>query len=230
MSSSLTLQLAALAVVLPLMASAGVGKWTPQQVVELGPAWVKGQGVALPLDKLWSEKQNAGLLGNAIALPQCVGSFVSPQGLIITNHHCIVTILQQHSTPEHNLTQTGFIARTRGEEKRAGAFRIQIPRAFHDVTKDVLAAIPDGAGDAERFHAIEAKEKSLVADCEKKPATRCQFATFEGGLFFTLTESTEAVGREARLRASARGRPVRRRGRQLDVAAPHRRFLRGRAC
>jgi hypothetical protein len=59
------------------------------------------------------------------------------------------------------------------------------------VTKEVLAAIPEGAGDLERFRAIEAKEKQLVAECEKKPATRCQFATFDGGLFYTLTESLE---------------------------------------
>lgn len=172
-------------------ALAGEGKWTPQQVLELGPQWVKQQGFQLPLDKLWNEKKHGGLLTNAIALPQCTGAFVSAQGLLITNHHCVVGILQQHSTPENNLYTTGFLARARGEEKRAAAFRIQIPRAFHDVTKEVLAAIPEGADDLERFRAIEAKQKSLVADCEKKPATRCQFAAFDNGLFYTLTESSE---------------------------------------
>jgi hypothetical protein len=180
-----------LAFLFPALAFAGEGKWTPQQVLELGPAWVKGQGFQLPLEKLWSEKKGGGLLGNAIALPGCTGAFISPQGLLITNHHCVVGVLQQHSTPENNLYKTGYLARTRGEEKRAAAFRIQIPRAFHDVTKEVLASIPQGADDLERFRAIEAKQKSLVAECEKRPATRCQFAAFDSGLFYTLTESQE---------------------------------------
>ncbi|MBK7865271.1 MAG: S46 family peptidase [Archangiaceae bacterium] len=176
---------------LPALAFAGEGKWTPQQVLELGPAWVKSQGFALPLEKLWSEKKGGGLLGNAVALPGCTGSFVSPQGLLITNHHCVVGVLQQHSTPENNLYKSGYLARNRGEEKRAAAFRIQIPRAFHDVTREVRASIPEGADDLERFRAIEAKQKALVAECEKKPATRCQFAAFDSGLFYTVTESLE---------------------------------------
>jgi hypothetical protein len=182
---------AALVVLLPLAAVGGEGKWTPQQVLELGPAWLKSQGFQLPPSKLWDEKKGGGLLSNAVALPGCTGAFVSAQGLLITDQHCVMSILQQHSTPEHNLTQTGYLARTRAEEKRAGAFRVQIPRAFRDVTKDVLAAIPEGAGDLERFRAIEAKEKQLVAECEKKPGTRCQFASFDGGLSYTLTESFE---------------------------------------
>ena len=95
-------------------ASAGEGKWTPQQVLELGPQWVKTQGFQLPLEKLWSEKKAGGLLGNAVALPGCTGAFVSAQGLLITNHHCVVSILQQHSTAENNLYKTGYVARSRG--------------------------------------------------------------------------------------------------------------------
>ncbi len=167
------------------------GKWTPQQVLELGPAWVKAQGFQLPLDKLWNEKKSGGLLGNAIALPSCTGAFISAQGLLITNHHCVVSILQQHSTAENNLYKTGYLARTRSEEKRAAAYRIQIPRAFHDVTREVLASIPDGADDLERFRSVEAKQKSLVAECEKKPATRCTFAAFDSGQLYTLTEASE---------------------------------------
>src|SRR5688572_13347048 len=123
----------ALVVLLPLWSAAalgGEGKWTPRQVLELGPQWVKQQGFQLPLDKLWNEKKAGGLLGNAVALPGCTGAFVSAQGLLVTNHHCVVSILQQHSTAENNLYNVGYLARARGEEKRAAAYRIQIPRAF----------------------------------------------------------------------------------------------------
>ena len=158
---------------------AGEGKWTPQQVLELGPAWVKQQGFSLPLSKLWDEKKAGGLLANAVQLPGCSGSFVSADGLLITNHHCIVGILQEHSTPAANLVKNGYLAKTRDDEKPAKAFRIQVPRRFVDVTKDVLAAVPEGADDLTRFKAVEAKQKQLVAECEAKAGTRCTFAAFD---------------------------------------------------
>ena len=66
-----------------------------------------------------------------------------------------------------------------------------MPRAFRDVTQDVLAAGAAGATDKQRFEAVESRQKALVAECEKTPGTRCQFAEFDGGLFFTLTEFEE---------------------------------------
>ena len=172
-------------------APAAEGKWTPQQVLQQGPAWVKAQGFALPVQRLWDERAGGGLLANAVQLPGCSGSFVSAEGLLITNHHCVVGILQEHSTPQANLGRDGYVARARDDEKRARAFRIQVPRAFRDVTKEVRAAIPAGAEDAARFKAVESAQKALVAACEAKPLTRCQFAEFDGGLFFTLTEFEE---------------------------------------
>jgi hypothetical protein len=152
---------------------------------------VEAQGFALPLDRLWDGEAGGGLLANAVQLPGCSGSFISAEGLLITNHHCAVGILQEHSTPQANLSLDGYVARTRAEEKKAGAFRIQVPRAFRDVTREVLAAVPAGADDLSRFKAVEAQQKALVAECERKPDTRCQFAEFDGGLFFTLTEFEE---------------------------------------
>ncbi len=169
-------------------ALAGDGKWTPQQVLAQGPEWVKAQGFELPLQRLWDAAAGDGLLANAVKLPGCSGSFVSAEGLLITNHHCVAGILQEHSTPQANLTRDGYLARTRADEKRAGAYRIQVPRGFRDVTAAVLGAVPAGADDLARFAAVEAKQKALVAECEQRPGTRCQFAEFDGGLFFTLTE------------------------------------------
>lgn len=172
-------------------AAAAEGKWMPQQVLQLGAKWLQGQGFELPLARLWDAKQGGGLLANAVQLPGCSGSFVSQDGLLITNQHCVMKILQDNSTPAANLGRDGYVARGQAAEKPAKAFRIQVPRAFHDVTHTVVTAIPAGADDLARFRAVEAAEKRLVADCEKKPATRCQFASFDGGLFYTLTEFTE---------------------------------------
>ncbi len=66
-----------------------------------------------------------------------------------------------------------------------------MPRRFVDVTHEVLAAVPPNADDLDRYKSMENMQKKLVAECEKQPGTRCTFAAFDGGLFFTLTEFTE---------------------------------------
>jgi hypothetical protein len=167
---------------------AGEGKWTPQQVLELGQEWVREQGFDLPLERLWDEEKGGGLLANAIRLPGCSASFVSAEGLLITNHHCVVDILQEHATPEANLLRDGYLARTRADELKATAYPIQVPTAFRDVTAEVWEAVPSDADDLGRFRAVEDKGKALVAECEEKPSARCAFAVFDGGLSFTLTE------------------------------------------
>jgi len=167
------------------------GKWTPQQVLARGPAWVRSQGFELPLDRLWNEQEGGGLLANAVQLPGCSGSFISPAGLLITNHHCVVSVLQEHSTPQANLGKDGYLARTQADEKASKTYRVQVPRAFRDVTKEVLAAVPAGVDDLGRARAVERVQKTLVAECEKKPDTRCALASFDGGLFYTMTEFEE---------------------------------------
>ncbi|HYB66540.1 MAG TPA: S46 family peptidase, partial [Steroidobacteraceae bacterium] len=54
---------------------------------------------------------------SVIRLSNCTASFVSPDGLILTNHHCSESCLDEHSTPEKNLLRTGFLARSRRDEQ-----------------------------------------------------------------------------------------------------------------
>src|SRR5712691_4731181 len=59
------------------LARAEEGKWTPQQVLQLDPQWLKRQGLELPVSRLWDPQRGTGLLSAAIALPGCSASFVS---------------------------------------------------------------------------------------------------------------------------------------------------------
>ncbi|MFO0584871.1 MAG: S46 family peptidase [Anaeromyxobacter sp.] len=172
-------------------ALAAEGKWTPEQVHALGPAWLKAQGFELPLSTLWDPAKGGGLLANAIQVPGCSASFVSADGLLVTNHHCAVGILQEHSTTERNLLRDGFLAATRADEKKARAYRAQVPRAFTDVTAEVRAAVPAGAADAARARAVERKGKALVAACEQRKGAHCEFHVHDGGVAFALTEFDE---------------------------------------
>jgi hypothetical protein len=167
------------------------GKWTPQQVLELGPAWLKRQGLEMPVSRLWDPRRGTGLLAGAVSLGGCSAGFVSPTGLILTNHHCLFGIVQEHSRPDRDLITNGFLARTPAEELRGANTRVTVPRKFTDVTREVAAAAPAGAGDLERSNAIETKQKTLVAGCEKTPGARCRVAAFDGGLQYVLVESFE---------------------------------------
>jgi hypothetical protein len=167
------------------------GKWTPQQILELDAKELRELGLEIPPSRLWS-RDGAGLLSAAVKVGTgCSGGFISSQGLIITNHHCAFDILQQHSTPERNLIENGFLARTRGEELSGKGTRITVPHRIVDVTAEVEAAVPSGADDLARFQAIERKKKELVRTCEQQPNRRCQVEAFDGGVSYLLFEGIE---------------------------------------
>ncbi|WP_224369408.1 S46 family peptidase [Hyalangium versicolor] len=178
-------------------ALAGEGKWTPQQVLELDPAWLKAQGLKVTPQRLWDPKRGTGLLAGTVNVGGCSGSFISSTGLIITNHHCAFSIIQEHSSPQRDLITQGYLATSRETELPGKGARVQVPRSFKDVTKEMLAAVPAGADDLTRYKAIERKQKELVAECEKRPATRCQVATFDGGVQYVLVDAVELA--DARL-------------------------------
>src|SRR5688572_24197699 len=89
-----------LAVSLPSPAWSAEGKWTPEQVPKLGAATLKKLGLQLPATRLWDPAKGTGLLSAAVWIDGCSGGFVSADGLVVTNHHCLFSILQEHSTKD----------------------------------------------------------------------------------------------------------------------------------
>ncbi len=166
------------------------GKWTPEQVLQIDAKWLREQGLTIPPSSLWSET-GGGLLEAAVGIEGCSSGFVSSDGLLITNHHCVFSILQQHSTPERDLITHGFLAPSKAEELSGGGVRATIPHRETDVTAAVVASVPAGADDLARFQAIERKGKELVAECERQPSRRCRFAAFDGGVSYRLIETIE---------------------------------------
>lgn len=171
------------------LAHAGEGMWVPQQLPEIaGP--LKKAGLKL------NPKQLANLTGDPMAavvsLGGCTASFVSPQGLVVTNHHCAYGAIQLNSTPEKNLMRDGFNAATQAQEVSAGPnARIYALDTIQDVTKqvqDAVAAAPDALG---RTQALETIEKQLVASCEREPGYRCRLYSFSGGNTYRLFRNLE---------------------------------------
>ncbi|MBL8217109.1 MAG: S46 family peptidase [Bryobacterales bacterium] len=180
-----------LAIVMVTSALAEEGKWTPAQLLRFPAPELRRMGLHVPASKLWDARRGTGLLSAAISTVGCSGGLVSPDGLFVTNHHCLFSIVEEHSSPGRDLITNGFIARSREEELKGRASRLRVMRRFTDVTEAVRAAAPADAGDLARTKAIEAKQKQLVAECEKNAETRCLVAVFEGGLQYVLVEALE---------------------------------------
>jgi hypothetical protein len=179
------------ATVFTVPTSAEEGKWTPQQVLQLDARWLKQQGLELPVSRLWDPQRGTGLLTAAVSVPGCSAGFVSATGLILTNHHCLFNLVQEHSRPDRDLMTNGFIAQSREDELPGKTMRVTVPRKFTDVTKEVEAATANEKDDLARLKAIEAKEKELVAACEKTPGNRCNVGVFDGGLQYVLVEGLD---------------------------------------
>jgi hypothetical protein len=109
------------------------------------------------------------------------GSFVSPDGLILTNHHVALGSLQRLSTPEKNYVRDGFLARARGEEMAVPGFVIEVLRSTEDVTAVVDGAVRPGATAAEAKNQHDAKMAAIASECLAKTGLKGEVVTLYGG-------------------------------------------------
>jgi hypothetical protein len=115
----------------------------------------------------------------------CSGSFVSPEGLVLTNHHCGVRCVEDLSNAAHDFVRDGFYARSREEEIKCPDVELNRLEEIRDVTGEVLTATGNLEGEAvvKARRAIEAR---LTSDCAGKDAARvrCDLVElYHGGRF-----------------------------------------------
>ncbi|MBS7456538.1 S46 family peptidase [Coralloluteibacterium stylophorae] len=163
--------------------------WQPHQMADLADV-LRERG--LEMDPADLSDLTSHPLDAVIGLGFCTASFVSPQGLIVTNHHCAYGAIQYNSTPERDLISDGFLARSLDEELPADpSLRVYVTQAIDEVTDRVTGSLPAGLDDRARFDAIDAATKALVADCEAPGGLRCGVYSFFGGLRFYLVRQME---------------------------------------
>ncbi len=101
----------------------------------------------------------------------CTGSFVSNEGLIITNHHCAFSAVQQASTPEKDYLNKGLVAKTREDEIEAKGLTCRITDSYEDVSDRVLGAVAQVTDPASRLQLINTTMQNIVAEAEKEDPT-----------------------------------------------------------
>src|SRR2546426_4695756 len=112
------------------------------------------------------------------------GSFVSPNGLVLTNYHIVEDIVNQVSTPEKDLAKEGFVARTRGEEIKSPSLELNVLMSIEDVTVRVNGAVKSGMSDAQAFAARRAEITAIESESTKATGLRSDVVTlYQGGQY-----------------------------------------------
>ena len=189
-----TAALLAGAATIAMPAAAKEGMYTPDQLPEIA-ADLRETGLEISPEAL--SDLTGFPMGAIVSLGGCSASFVSPEGLVVTNHHCARGSVQYNSTAENNYLENGFLAETKDAELQAApGSRIYVTVAESDVTERMREGTERLSPNA-RYDTIEQRMKDITAECEQDAGYRCLVASFYGGDQYKLIKRLEV--RDVRL-------------------------------
>ena len=128
------------------------------------------KGLKISVDEVYNPN-GVSLVDALVKIGGCTGSFVSNEGLIITNHHCVFGIVSNASTVENNYLENGFLAETREKEFPAKDLSCRITDSYEDVSAEILKAANTAEDISKRTTAISNKIKEIVVREKKKDST-----------------------------------------------------------
>ena len=172
----------ALAIAAALPALADEGMWTFDNF----PSRAVQQAYAMDMTPAWLDHVRL----STLRLTNCTASFVSPEGLILTNHHCLESCLGELSSKDNSLMERGFVAADRRAERRCATQLADVLVG----TENITAAVAKGSAGLGDTAANDARKKTLTVleqACEQASAKaksgrlKCQAVTlYEGGQYF----------------------------------------------
>ncbi len=126
------------------------GMWLPMFIDRLNYVDLQKMGLKLTPEEIYSV--NNASLKDAIVIygRGCTGEMISPEGLMITNHHCGYGMIQNHSTTENNYLRDGFWAMTKAEELPNPSLSVRFLIRMEDVSSQILNAVKDVADESEK--------------------------------------------------------------------------------
>jgi len=173
-SIRVSLLLAAASIAAPALADEGM--WTfdnfPAAKMRAKYGWAP--------DAAWLEHARLGSIRLTLG---CSASLVSPDGLVMTNHHCVRECVSDLADAQHDYIANGFYAATAAEEKKCPAMEANQLVKITDVTKQMEAAT---SGKSDRaFHEAERAAKAQIESaCGTAPDVRCEVVTlYQGGVY-----------------------------------------------
>ena len=176
------------AMALALDAKADEGMWLPSQLPGIAKNLKEAgfRGDPKDLADLTRAPLNA-----VVRIGGGTGSFVSADGLVVTNHHVAFGVIQYNTKPDRDLITNGYVAADRAGELPANPdYRLRVTVGFDKVTDRVLAGARGKTGRA-YYDAVDAASKALVAECEKEDGIKCSVANMFYGRDFYLVRQLE---------------------------------------
>lgn len=172
-----------------LRAVAGEGMWMLDRLSARTRQLMQEMGLELPFEQLYNP-HGAPCLQQAVVSfgGFCSGVVVSPEGLLLTNHHCGFDAIRQHSTVEHDYLTDGFVALSRSEELPNPDLFVSFLLRTEDVTPRVVSAFTPSMSEAERQLAADSvmsliREEGLAADS----LLRYSVSPYYGGSMYFLS-------------------------------------------
>ena len=150
-----------------MTARADEGMWLPslisQRIVDM-----QEKGFRLDAEDLYSVNQAS--LKDAVVLfgRGCTGELISPEGLLLTNHHCGYGQIQQHSSVEHDYLKDGFWAMSREEELPNKGLSVSFLERMEDVTAQVLEGCQAGISEEDRVEIVKKNSQAIIDEAVKE--------------------------------------------------------------
>ncbi len=145
---------------------AGEGMWLPM-LLSQNEAEMKAMGMRINAEDIYSV--NKGSLKDAILQfgRGCTASFISSQGLILTNHHCGYGEIQKHSSLENDYLTNGFWANSLTEELPNPGLTVTLLVRMEDVTQAVLAGVASNMTETRRAELVRENSRKLIEEARK---------------------------------------------------------------
>ena len=155
-------------------------------ISELARLDLASRGLELDVEKIFNTEETC-LIDGICRVNGCTGSFVSGDGLIITNHHCAYRAIQSASSATQDYLRNGFSAPDRVSEIPATGYVVRITESFTDVSDQVLEVIQSGMSFGERTRAVDRRRKEIEKAAEQaNPNMRAEVAEMFTGKTYVL--------------------------------------------
>lgn len=144
------------------------GMWMPLHLEKQNEKEMKAMGLKLDADDIYSPTEASVKDAICIFGGGCTGEMISPEGLLLTNHHCGFGSIQSLSTLENNYVDNGFWSKQRSEELPCPGVTATFITSMEDVTIRAMQGISEGMSERDRQAQIDKNLTELKAKTKKE--------------------------------------------------------------